>query len=190
MIVVNSVKTGNGGVSYCCTVNHAVPLLYREELQFLQNKGNNWQEWVPRTREEKALVKSTHKDQVFCSCNSSAKCERELRSISCRTFPLEPYLNRHGKLIGLTFIQDFMEKNPTTGRPRCPLTQIKQDIRQEYIDEAFTFWEKLMERRNEEYRTYLFTSRSHRKEYLNTGTRFHVLLPTHLKDKISLKQML
>lgn len=174
-------KPYNNGIPYCCSTKNAVPLLYKSELKYLQSIGDLWHEWIPKTKEDKKLKKEETDEQIFCECKGYQFCIREQRSISCRTFPLEPYLDRRGVFVGLTFIQTFTEKDPDTGQIKCPLTKRPQDIRQEFIDTHYMFWEKLLLRREEEYETYLHTSKKLRREFKKTGKKFIVLLPSHLK---------
>ncbi|MCS7206034.1 MAG: hypothetical protein NZ853_10090 [Leptospiraceae bacterium] len=175
-------KPYNQGVPYCCSTDNAVPLLYKAEYDYLRSIGDQWKKWYPKTKEDHKLKKQETKDQIFCECKGHLHCIRSQRSISCRTFPLEPYLDRRGVFVGLTFIKAFTEKDEKTGKVKCPLTQRYKDIRQEFIDSHFIFWEKILLRREEEYETYLQTSKELRKEFRKTGKKFVVLFPSHLKD--------
>ncbi len=182
----------NGGVPYCCSVENAVPLLYRSEMKYLQSQGNMWEEWFPKTADERKLKKEEDRHQMFCECKGIAACSenRHLRSISCRTFPLEPYLDRRGVFVGLTFIRDFTEKDEHTGKIKCPLTQRKKDIRQEFVDSHYLFWERLLLRREEEFETYLWTSKKLRREFEKDKRDFHVFFPTHLKESKNARQFI
>lgn len=172
----------NGGEPYCCKAEHAVPLLYRAEFEYLQTLGDLWREWKPVTREDREIASTASRDQLFCECKGIAHCVRDQRSISCRTFPLEPYIDRRGAFVGLTFVRDFVEKDPDTGKVKCPMTRRSREIRQAFIDGHFIFWEKIMLRRAEEYETYVETSKTLRRSRNRTGKQFHVLFPSHLKD--------
>ena len=173
-------QNDGGGIPYCCTTEHAVPLLYEIELEYLKDQGDLWSRWNPESGRDRELIKSVPNGQVFCACKGYESCVREQRSISCRTFPLEPYLDRRGKFVGLTFIRDFTDKDPKTGRLKCPLTARKNDIRTEYIDNLFMFWKELMQIREEEHATYVQTSEFLRREYDKMGRRFHVLFPSQI----------
>ena len=172
----------NNGIPYCCTAEHAVPLLYKAEFSYLKKKGDLWSKWIPVTRDDKEIAETADVDQVFCECKGVEHCIREQRSISCRTFPLEPYIDRRGAFIGLTFLEDFMEKDPDTGKIKCPLTKKPKDIRQEFVDSHYIFWEKIMFRRTDEYETYEDSSKDLRKNLKKHGSKFTVLFPSHLKD--------
>lgn len=180
-------KDKKSGLTYCCQVQHAVPLLYKNELSHLQKKGDLWAEWKPGNKDDKELKETAGKDQVFCECKGQQYCIRDQRSISCRTFPLEPYIDRRGVFVGLTFIKDFTTRDADTGRIKCPLTRRKKDIRLEFIDSHFLFWEKIMLRRPEEYETYVDTSKTLRRERDRTGKSFEILYPSHFQGSKTIK---
>lgn len=181
-------KGDNNGEPYCCTTRHAVPLLYKGEFEYLQSVGNLWSIWVPKSKDEKELLEEASRDQLFCECKGVAHCVRDERSISCRTFPLEPYVDRRGVFVGLTFLRDFTEKDAETGKVKCPLTRRKNDIQQGFIDSHFLFWEKIMLRRAEEYEIYQDTSKRLRRERKRTGRAFHVLFPSHFRESKTVRE--
>ncbi len=176
-------KDQNGGIPFCCSVENAVPFLYRAEFSFLKKRTDLWKVWNPKTKNEIKLQKS-HEDEhtVFCECKGVAFCERENRSISCRTFPLEPYIDKRGVFVGLVFMREF--------KHGCPLTQRTKDIRQEFIDTNFLFWEKLMLRKPNEYETYRRSSIAYRRYRTKTKEEFPIFFPSHLKGKEYLKKYL
>lgn len=128
------------------------------------------------------LAEYDSKETLFCECKGIEFCERENRSISCRTFPLEPYLDTRGVLVGLVFMKEF------TGK--CPLTLRAKDIRQEFIDSHFIFWEKLLFRLDSEYETFWNSSKSYRRSRAQTGKKFPIFFPSHLQGKKYLESYL
>jgi len=169
-------RDANGGVPFCCSVENAVPFLYKAEFSYLKKRTDLWKVWKPQTKQEKQLQKS-HEDEhtIFCECKGVEFCERENRSISCRTFPLEPYIDKRGVFVGLVFMREF--------KHGCPLTQRVKDIRQEFIDANYLFWKKLMLRKPNEYETYRRSSIAYRKHRTKTKEDFHVFFPSHLLEK-------
>jgi hypothetical protein len=178
------------GVPLCCVVEGAVPLLYKTELSYLEKQGRLWSRFIPKTKEDKELVKTADTDQVFAECRGVSHCIRSQRSICCRTFPLEPYLDKRNVFVGLTFMEEFRKPDKKTGKPKCPMTLRAADIRQQFIDAHFIFWEKLMFRRREEYDTYIGTSRKARTVRKKTGQDFPVLLPSHHKKRRDISENL
>ena len=179
-----------GGVPYCCTAGHAVPLLYRGEFAALEKMGNLWHPWKPTSAEDRELKKTAGRGQVFCECTGVQNCVREQRSISCRSFPLEPYLDRRGVFVGLTYLQDFTEADPDTGKIKCPLTLRPGEIRQEFIDQSFSFWEKLMLRLPDELETYRESSVSIRRSAARTKKKPVVFLPSHYANMKGIRDFL
>lgn len=180
----------NNGTPYCCKSEHAVPLLYKAEFELLTSMGDLWHVWKPVTSEDREIASTASRDQIFCECKGIEHCIRDQRSISCRTFPLEPYLDRRGVFVGLTFVRDFTEKDPDTGKVKCPMTRRKKEIRQAFVDMHFMFWEKILLLRLDEYETYIDTSKRLRRERNRTGRQFHVLFPSHFLDSKTVKQFL
>lgn len=174
-------KDANDGVPFCCVVENAVPILYKEEYELLKSRSDLWSVWEPESKSDLKLKKDSEPDSaLFCKCKGVAFCERENRSISCRTFPLEPYIDKRGKHVGLVFMKEFLHG--------CPLTSRNKDIRQEFVDSHFIFWEALLLRKDDEYETYLRSSRRYRRHRTKTGVQFPILFPSHLKDKEYLKE--
>ena len=174
-------KDDNGGVPFCCVVDNAVPTLYKEEFKLLKSRSKLWKAWKPQTKEDKKMYEEHEGgDTVFCECKGVAFCERENRSISCRTFPLEPYLDTRGVLVGLVFMKEFMHG--------CPLTKRPKDIRQEFVDNHFIFWEKLLLRKEDEYELYMKSSKGYRISRGKTGKKFKIFYPSHLKGKKYIKK--
>lgn len=171
------------GVPLCCIVDEAVPLLYKTELSCLMKKGDLWFAFKPKTKEDRELIKTADSDQVFAECKGVSHCVRTQRSLCCRTFPLEPYLDKRNIFAGLTFLEEFMKVDKKNNLPKCPMTLRPQDIRQEFVDAHFTFWEKLMFRRPEEFATYKDTSKKARAKIKRTGVKIPVLLPSHHKNR-------
>lgn len=171
----------NGGVPVCCQADNALPALYKAEYEMLSARTDLWKEYVPATKQEKKeFAEYDLRKITFCECKGIEHCERENRSISCRTFPLEPYLDTRGILIGLVFMREFLTK--------CPLTTKAKDIRQAFIDSHFLFWEKLLFRLDSEYEVYWDSSRAYRRWSKRTGKPLTILFPSHLKGKEYLKK--
>lgn len=174
-------KDANDGIPFCCSVENAVPILYKAEFSYLKKRTDLWKVWKPKNKHEINLKKNQEdKHTIFCECKGVNFCERENRSISCRTFPLEPYIDKRGVFVGLVFMREF-----THG---CPLTKRVNDIRQEFIDTNYLFWEKLMLRKPNEYETYRRSSIAYRRHRTKTKKSFPIFFPSHLKDKEYLKK--
>lgn len=173
---------------YCCTVDHAIPLLFKSEYSLFSRKGNLWFPWKAQTDDEKEIEETARRDQIFCDCGGVTRCKRDQRSISCRTFPLEPYIDRRGVFVGLTFLYDFTQKDEETGKVKCPLTRKKKEIRQEFVDANFTFWEKIMLRVPDEYDVYVDSSKDLRKKRDKENFKIEILYPSWYTKMKSMRE--
>jgi len=167
----------NGGEPFCCTVENAVPMLYREEFKYLSKRTNLWARWNPKTPVDK---KQKREDEtrilIFCECKGVAHCERENRSVGCRTFPLEPYFTKDNKFIGLIFMKEF--------RHKCPLNSRMGDIRQHVIDNHYEFWSRIMAKKQDELELYLRASRGWRISAAKRKVKLPILYPSHIKERV------
>jgi hypothetical protein len=158
----------NNGVPFCCSVKFAVPLLYKTEFSYLRSRSDLWHKWEPRNSRESKMSRSAGYDEIYCECKGASQCIREERSISCRTFPLEPYIDEKGVIAGLVFTEDFHAKDAEGNNISCPLKLRLDDIRPEYIKNSLAFWKELL-RIPAEYSAYLASSRTMRRRAARTG---------------------
>lgn len=164
----------NGGEPFCCTVENAVPMLYREEFAYLSKRTELWHRWKPTSAVDKKQKKEDEtKILIFCECKGVAHCERSNRSVGCRTFPLEPYFNSAGDFVGLIFMKEF--------RKTCPLMGRLGDIRQHVIDNQYKFWEKIMAKKSDELELYISSSKGWRISATKRKVKLPILVPSHLK---------
>ncbi len=175
-------SVSNNGIPFCCDSTITIPLLYRSELSMLQKMGELWSIWKPSNNKERRLAKQISPHEIYCECTGAARCKREQRSIACRTFPLEPYIDNKGVLTGLVFIPGVLSDDRIRKNMNCPLTDKTEDIRQEYIDSTFAFWKTLL-KIPAEYNTYLHSSRAFRKQNARSGIQALIFYPsTRIQD--------
>jgi len=164
---------GNGGVPVCCHAESIVPVLYKAELAVLQKRSRLWRKYVPRTAQQKELVRDTRPCDVFAVCKGAEHCERDNRSIACRTFPFEPYLDHAGELAGLVYNYEF--------KGTCPLIGSRHLILPEFIDQSLRLWERTFEFSEEERQFYLGHSQSLRRSFAQRGKRIPVFTRAGLR---------
>jgi hypothetical protein len=168
----------NGGEPLCCSVENAVPMLYREEFVYLSVRSQLWQRWRPKSAADKKQKRDEETPSIiFCECKGVKHCERENRSICCRTFPLEPYIDSDGDFVGLIFMREF--------RNSCPLMGRLGDIRQRVVDKHYEFWRLMFEKKIDEWELYKSTSRGWRISASRRKVALPLLVPTHLKPQKS-----
>jgi len=63
----------NGGEPFCCTLDNAVPMLYREEFRYLKERTKMWQRWQPDNSRDKKQKKDEETPiLIFCECKGVA----------------------------------------------------------------------------------------------------------------------
>ena len=122
----------NGGVPVCCDHDKVIPVLYKGEFKMLMERTELWRPWKAETRAEKKM-KSELSDYALCVCKGAAFCERDNRSLNCRTFPFAPYFDHDGVLSGLVFDYEAAEG-------KCPLLDLPGVATRSYIEQSLDFW--------------------------------------------------
>jgi hypothetical protein len=148
---------GNDGIPVCCDRDRIVPVLYKTEYKLLRQRSDLWSPFRPRTKQQASLGDDLRSCDKLCQCKGVAHCERENRSLACRTFPLEPYLDHDGRLVGLVYNFDF--------QGTCPLVGSRHPIRPQYVDECMIMWEKAFSWSEEEWEFYFDHSETLRRSF-------------------------
>lgn len=160
----------NGGVPFCCDTGWVVPIAYRPEWKFLQERTRLWHEFRPRSGSELKMVDEVdEKESVFVECRGVAHCERHNRSVSCRTFPYEPYFDAEGNLLGLMYNRVMEDK--------CYLVDRHRIVTREFIRSFLRFFERLIEKLPSEKELYMDQSRNYRRQMSRRKKPVVVLTP-------------
>ena len=152
---------GNGGVPICCDKERIVPVLYKPEYALLRQRSDLWRPYRPRTEHQRSLGNDMRACDRLCECKGAAHCDRENRSLVCRTFPLEPYLDHDAQLAGLVW---NFESEGT-----CPLVGSRHKVREDYIDQCMTMWEKAFAWSEEERAFHFELSQTLRRSFGQKG---------------------
>lgn len=145
----------NDGEPFCCDTGWVVPIAFKDEWKYLEKKTNLWHEFRPRNSDEFDLIDEIDEDEsVFIECKGVKYCERENRSISCRTFPFEPYLDTRGNLLGLVYNRVIEDK--------CYLVDRPQIVTKEFVRQYMRFIEKFFKMLPSEKELYMEQSRIYR----------------------------
>jgi hypothetical protein len=147
----------NGGVPVCCHAQTVVPVLYRAELEWLRKRTRLWRRYVPTDARERAMAREVSACDVLAVCRGAAFCEREHRSIACRTFPFEPYVDHRSRLAGMVYNYEF------TGL--CPLIDNPAPILTRFIDQCIALWASIFELDQDELQFYSGTSQTLRRSF-------------------------
>ncbi|MEE9255548.1 MAG: hypothetical protein V3V56_00090 [bacterium] len=147
----------NDGEPFCCDTGWVVPIAYLPEWKFLESRTHLWHEFRPRTESEFELMDEIDEDEnIFIECRGVAHCERDNRSISCRTFPYEPYYDNDGNFLGLVYNRVLEDK--------CYLVDRHNIVTKEFIRSFMSFFERLCEKLPSEKELYVGESRLYRQK--------------------------
>lgn len=133
----------NGGSPVCCSTQHAVPVVERPEWKLLRKRTDLWHKFKPYDRATRDIVDGLGESCVAVECKGAAHCERENRSLSCRTFPFFPYITREREFIGLGYYWDFED--------RCWVISNLDRVDRQFIDEFVDVFEYVFERDPDEF---------------------------------------
>lgn len=126
------------GVPFCCDTRHAVPTVYREEWEYLEQHTDLWHPWESEDPYETAALQNQTPDgQVLVACLGAAACQRSYRSLTCRSFPFFPYLTREGVFLGLSYYWTYED--------RCWVISNLQAVSGEYRGQFIATYDALFE---------------------------------------------
>jgi hypothetical protein len=100
----------NGGEPVCCSTDHAMPVVDRAEWRLLKSRTDMWRHHRPSDALGKRLVAELHASCLAIECKGSRHCERDNRTLACRSFPFFPYIERDGRFAGLSIHWTFVDR--------------------------------------------------------------------------------
>ncbi len=100
----------NGGQPVCCTTDNAIPVVDKAEYKLLRSRTDLWGPYTPNDAASRKIVDELSSHCRAIECKGAAFCERDNRTIACRTFPFFPYITREGEFIGFSFYWDFEDR--------------------------------------------------------------------------------
>jgi hypothetical protein len=131
------------GAPFCCDIRHAVPSAYESEWHFLFANTTLWKEYRPENQSWNAeLHRQLPEGQVLLECLGHRLCQRDFRSIVCRTFPFFPYVTRQGEFIGLSYYWEYED--------RCWVASNLQVVTQEYRSQFMDAYDEIFHQNLEE----------------------------------------
>jgi hypothetical protein len=147
----------NGGQPVCCTTEHAIPIVDKTEFALLKSRTDLWRRYVIKDAQARKLLSDLHKTTCAIECKGAAFCERENRTLACRTFPFYPYITRDDEIIGLATYWTFED--------RCWLMSNFQVVERTFIKEFMAAFEYVFERDDIERDTMRSNSAHHRRQF-------------------------
>jgi hypothetical protein len=133
----------NGGTPVCCSTEAAIPIVDRHEWELLRRRSDLWREFVPPDKATEKELSDLHEDCTAIECKGARFCERDNRSMSCRTFPFFPYITREGDFLGMSVFWTFED--------RCWVQSQLQIVNQRFVDEFVAAYEMLFEADRDEF---------------------------------------
>ncbi len=137
-----SYDCGESCGSVCCQKESfkgdTEPYLYLlpGEKEYLESAGSDIR--IVRERGEEHDLPGSFGEYVYVAyCKGPDKCDRRLRPIQCRTFPLVPRITQGGELL-LTRYDDELPY-------QCPLIEEKLELSEAFINATYEAWEILAE---------------------------------------------
>ncbi|MDR2296491.1 MAG: hypothetical protein LBD95_06790 [Clostridiales Family XIII bacterium] len=108
-----------------------------EKLLLSEDRGDSF-EWSASKAEEGDFPDSWRGHVYFIRCKTPPLCQRELRPLQCRFFPLAPHLLADGRLRLIRFPMD--RRLPYT----CPLLSENRPLSEAFIRATYTVWKRLI----------------------------------------------
>jgi hypothetical protein len=144
------------GIPFCCDIRHAVPSAYRAEWKYLKANTDLWHEWQGKDANETAdLEEKAPEGQTLIACKGHLVCQRDFRSLTCRSFPFFPYITRKGSFIGLAYYWEY--------EARCWVISNLSSITPQYLREFVATYDELFAAMPQELETYRYYSGTMRR---------------------------
>ncbi len=160
----------NDGEPFCCDSGWVVPIAYRQEWEYLEPRSRLWHEFRPRVESEFEMIDEIDTvENTFIECRGVKHCERDNRSVSCRTFPYEPYFDTGGNLLGLVFNRVMEDK--------CYMVDRHSVVTKPFIRSFLRFFTRLFEKLPSERDLYMEQSRIYRNKMSRRKKSVVVLTP-------------
>jgi len=170
----------NQGVPVCCDREQALPIVDEGEWTLLRARTKMWSIYTPKNKSE---VKEFGDGSDGCNaitCRGVKHCERDNRSLACRTFPFFPYFSPEKELVGLSHYWSF--------EGLCWVVSNLRVVEKPFIVEMIDSHEYLFSRDPEWRQTYVgysatmrgvFTKKNRRIPVLGRAGKLSWVLPGH-----------
>ena len=168
----------NGGVPVCCSTDNAIPIVEKTEWALLKSRSDLWRKFKAKDSVSRKIVKELPHSTCAIECKGSAFCERDNRSLACRSFPFFPYLTKEGKLVGLTCYWAFED--------RCWVISNLRVVEKEFVDEMISAYEYLFKKDKDYHEAYyresvtmrrLFSRRNRTIQLVGRDMQYLLVLP-------------
>jgi hypothetical protein len=146
------------GVPFCCDTHHALPMAYQSEWAYLESNTNLWHLYEADDPDETERLQAVIPDeQVLIECLGHKLCQRNFRSITCRTFPFFPYITLERAFIGLSYYWEYEE--------RCWVINHLDVVSSNYSCQFIATYDRLFEHYPDELENFRFQSITMRRVF-------------------------
>lgn len=129
-------------IPFCCDIRCVVPSAYPCEWEHLKNHTELWRT-LEKNGRYKEIINKLPENQVPLICLGYQKCQRNFRTLSCRSFPFFPYIDHQGKFIGLSYYWEYQD--------RCWIINHLSSVTPRFRDEFVAAYQYILERSLQEY---------------------------------------
>ncbi len=157
----------NGGSPLCCSTDNAIPIMDRAEWHLLRHRTDIWSRFIPFDDDSQEIVDELANTCVAVECKGAQFCERDNRSLSCRTFPFFPYITEEGEFIGLSYYWDFEDT--------CWVLSNLKVVEQDYIEQFVAAYEMRFAEDPDEFPVFQEHSADMRKAFAKDKRPFPVI---------------
>lgn len=125
----------NGGAPVCCETENAVPIMQVSEWKLLRSRTKMWRGFKPYDAATRQITEELSSSCKAVECRGAVNCERDNRSLACRTFPFFPYFTKDGEILGLSYYWYFED--------RCWVISNMPKVGQRFVDQFLKAYEIL-----------------------------------------------
>jgi hypothetical protein len=166
------------GIPFCCDLDHIVPTAYQAEWEYLKANTDLWRLWKSEDATITSdLIAEAPEGQKLIACKGYQYCQREFRTISCRSFPFFPYINSQNEFLGLSFYWEYKD--------RCWVISNLSVVSRTFIDQFIKTYEHLFKIFPEDKENFSAFSRGMRDLFIRSKRRIPLLHRNGFGYKIS-----
>lgn len=147
----------NNGQPVCCTTDNAIPVVERTEFELLKSRTDLWFRYRPNDAVARKIVADLPRSACAVECKGAAFCERDNRTIACRSFPFFPYITRKGEFVGVSYYWVFED--------RCWVISNMQVVEKSFLDQMFKVFDRIFKLDENEFETMKDHSASMRRVF-------------------------
>ena len=160
---------------FCCDICHAVPAAFTSEWTYFQATTDLWHRYrgdecaSPSDGEAGRAIPDSDlpPGMISLACLGPARCQRDVRTLSCRAFPFFPYITSDYRFLGLACEWEFESV--------CWVISNLGAVTDEYREEFLRTFDHLLANFDDVFENYAYHSELMRVHYASHRRRFPLL---------------